>query len=237
MNKLTLEEKQSLKARGILNQKQEEFYAIRFLSKAGYFKAYEIEAISKIAKTYGNGEISLTSRLTIEVPFIREENINRVLLEAKENNLRIGGAGKTVRAVVSCKGSVCKHGLYDTREMAENLEEEFLGRAVPSKFKIGVFGCLNSYGKAQSNDFAILPSVNTESKEVEFLVFIGGRAGKKSRKAEPMERRFKKEEIIPLLDKVIKLFNELALKKERLAEVIERLGYYNFEKELLKKLA
>lgn len=30
MDKLTVEEKQILKAKGILNQKQEEFYAIRF---------------------------------------------------------------------------------------------------------------------------------------------------------------------------------------------------------------
>ncbi|HHD2787102.1 TPA: hypothetical protein ACOTHQ_000870 [Clostridium perfringens] len=65
---------------------------------------------------------------------------------------------------------------------------------------MGVFGCINSYGKAQSNDFGIVPTMNSESKEVEFLVFIGGRAGRKARKAEPMKRRFKEEELLKLLE-------------------------------------
>ena len=78
MDKLTVEEKQILKAKGILNQKQEEFYAIRFLSKVGYFKAEEMIALSEIAKEFGNGELSLTSRLTVEIPYIKEENIDKV---------------------------------------------------------------------------------------------------------------------------------------------------------------
>ena len=81
MEKLTVEEKQILKAKGILNQKQEEFYAIRFLSKVGYFKAEEMIALSEIAKEFGNGELSLTSRLTIEIPYIKEKNINHCKIQ------------------------------------------------------------------------------------------------------------------------------------------------------------
>ena len=235
MDKLTLKEKQILKAKGILNQKQEEFYAIRFLSKVGYFKAEEMIALSEIAKEYGNGELSLTSRLTVEIPYIKEENIDKVVEISRKKGLRIGGAGKTVRAIVTCKGTVCKHGLIDTRKIGELFEEKFLGRKVPSKFKIGVFGCINSYGKAQSNDFGIVTIVNSESKEVEFLVFIGGRAGRKARKAEPMKRRFKEEELLKLLEFTIDYYNELAGEKERLAEIIERIGEEEFEKNIIKR--
>lgn len=235
MKKLTSEEKQVLKSRGILSQKQEGFYAIRYLSRVGYFKAEEMVKLSEIARLYGNGELSLTSRLTIEIPYVKEENIQKVIEFSKKNGLRIGGAGKTVRAVVTCKGTVCKHGLINTRKIGEVFEEYFLGKSVPSKFKIGVFGCINSYGKAQSNDFAIIPTINLDNKEIEFLVFIGGRAGRKSRKAEPMKRRFKEEELIKLLECTIECYNELASGKERLAEVIERLGVENFEKDLICK--
>ncbi|WP_415279113.1 nitrite reductase [Clostridium perfringens] len=236
MDKLTVEEKQILKAKGILNQKQEEFYAIRFLSKVGYFKAEEMIALSEIAKEYGNGELSLTSRLTVEIPYIKEENIDKVVEISRKKGLRIGGAGKTVRAIiVTCKGTVCKHGLIDTRKIGELFEEKFLGRKVPAKFKIGVFGCINSYGKAQSNDFGIIPIMNSESKEVEFLVFIGGRAGRKARKAEPMKKRFKEEELLKLLECTIDYYNELAGEKERLAEIIERIGEEEFEKNIIKR--
>ncbi|MDZ4994783.1 nitrite reductase [Clostridium perfringens] len=233
MNKLTVEEKQCLKEQGILNQKQEEFYAIRYLSKVGYFKAEEMRDLADIAKEYGNGELSLTSRLTIEIPYIKEEDIKKVIEVSKEKGLRIGGAGKTVRAVVTCKGTVCKHGLIDTRRIGEVFEEKFLGEKVPAKFKIGVFGCINSYGKAQSNDFAVIPTVNINSKEIEFLVFIGGRAGRKSRKAEPMKRKFKENELTRLLKCTIDYYNEAANGKERLAEVIERIGTINFERSLI----
>ena len=231
MEKLTVEEKQILKAKGILNQKQEEFYAIRFLSKVGYFKAEEMIALSEIAKEYGNGELSLTSRLTVEIPYIKEENIDKVVEISRKKGLRIGGAGKTVRAIVTCKGTVCKHGLIDTRKIGELFEEKFLGRKVPSKFKIGVFGCINSYGKAQSNDFGIVPIVNSESKEVEFLVFP----------APPILRPFFLDiSISPCLQTAplhvtIDYYNELADEKKRLAEIIERIGEEEFEKNIIKR--
>lgn len=192
-------------------------------------------ALSEIAKEFGNGELSLTSRLTVEIPYIKEENIDKVVEISRKKGLRIGGAGKTVRAIVTCKGTVCKHGIIDTRKIGELFEEKFLGRKVPSKFKIGVFGCINSYGKAQSNDFGIVPIVNSESKEVEFLVFIGGRAGRKARKAEPMKRRFKEEELLKLLECTIDYYNELAGEKERLAEIIEKIGEEEFEKNIIKR--
>ncbi|EPZ61878.1 nitrite/Sulfite reductase ferredoxin-like half domain protein [[Clostridium] sordellii ATCC 9714] len=70
---LTYDEKMNFKKMGILAQKQNGYYTIRFLSKVGYFEADEIVALSNIAKKYGNGEVSLTSRLTVEIPYIEEK--------------------------------------------------------------------------------------------------------------------------------------------------------------------
>lgn len=233
-NKLTSDEKLILKRMGIINQKQGNFYVIRFLSDVGYFKAEDMQSLVEIAKEFGNGELSLTSRLTIEIPYIKEENINAVINKAKEKNLRIGGAGNTVRAIVACKGTVCKHGMIDTRKLSEKIESEFLGREVPVKFKIGIFGCMNSYGKAQSNDFAVIPKYNIAMSQMEFLVFLGGRSGRKSRKATPMKKRFKEEELSKLIDKTIEFYNKNAIKKERFAEVIERLSQRKVEAEIIK---
>ena len=234
--KFSNEEKLSLKKKGIINQKQEDFYVFRFLSDVGYFKAREMRDLAKIAETYGNGEISLTSRLTIEIPFIKEEDIEEVIKFAKERNLRIGGAGNTVRAIISCKGTVCKHGLIDTRALAKSIENDFLGMKVPGKFKIGVFGCINSYGKAQSNDFSVMPSYNAEKNEMEFMIFLGGRSGRKARKANPMDRKFKEEDIKKLIKIAIEYYNEKAEGKERFAEIIERLGEQKVENDIIHKL-
>ncbi|MDU1854234.1 MAG: nitrite reductase, partial [Clostridium baratii] len=129
---------------------------------------------------------------------------------------------------------VCKHGMIDTRKLSKKIEAEFLGREVPAKFKIGIFGCMNSYGKAQSNDFAVIPKFNIVMNQMEFLVFLGGRSGRRSRKATPMKKRFKEEELSRLIDKTINFYNENAIKKERFAEVIERLGQRKVESEIIK---
>lgn len=233
-NNLTVKEKASLKAKGIIAQKQEGYFTIRFLSKVGYFKSDEIIELANLSKKYGNGELSLTSRLTLEIPYIKTENIDNVIKESKEKNLRIGGGGPTVRAVIACKGSVCTHGLTDTNKLAISIEDRFFGRILPGKFKIGVFGCVNSYGKAQGNDLSILPVRNLSNLEVEYMIFLGGRLGRQARLALPMERRFKENELIEVVEKVISYYEKNARTKERFAEVIDRIGLAKVESEIIK---
>ena len=145
-----------LKAKGIIAQKQEGYFAIRFLSRAGYFSADEMRSLADIAHKYGNGRMGLTSRLTVEIPYIKADDLEEVLKFCKERNLRVGGGGPSVRAILTCKGTVCKHGLVDTDKLAREMEERFLMRQLPGKFKISILGCPNSYGKAQGNDLAFL---------------------------------------------------------------------------------
>ena len=233
---LTNEKKIELKKIGILSQKQEGYYVIRFLSKCGYFLADEMIAISNIATRYGNGEVSLTSRLTIEIPYIEEKDLDEVISVINKSNLRIGGTGNTVRAVVSCKGNVCVHGLIDTKILSEKIESEFFAKELPGKFKIGVFGCVNSYGKAQSNDLSIMPIKSLNKEEVEFLIFLGGRLGRKTRLATPMKRKFKENELMEVVEAVIEYYGENANTKERFAEVIDRIGIDTAQNSITSKL-
>ena len=231
---LTYDEKMNFKKMGILAQKQNGYYTIRFLSKVGYFEADEIVALSNIAKKYGNGEVSLTSRLTVEIPYIEEKNIEKVLTYAKENELRIGGAGKTVRAVIACKGNVCIHGLIDTRKLGNEIEDKFFGKKLIGKFKIGVFGCINSYGKAQSNDLSIMPTRNLENSNIVYLIFLGGRLGRNARLAKPMERIFKRDELMNIIESTIEYYDKNANKNERFAELIERVSLKEVENSINK---
>lgn len=41
---------------------------------------------------------------------------------------------------------------YLYKSLMRKNENKFLWISLPNKFKIGVFGCVNSYGKVQSND-------------------------------------------------------------------------------------
>ena len=273
-----------LKAKGIIAQKQEGYFVLRFLSDAGYFTAEEMVNLSEVASKYGNGELGLTSRLTLEIPYIKQEDLEEVLAFCKEKNLKVGGGGPTVRAISTCKGTVCKHGLADTNRITREMDKHFFGRKLPGKFKISVLGCPNSYGKAQGNDLAFLavkgvelieekcihckkcvkvcpdgaftvgekgltleadrcsrcgkcipecPVDAIESDAVEFLVFLGGRLGRKSRLATPCRVKVKEDEIYEITEKVLAFYNEHARSGERFAEVIEKMGIEIVEQVIL----
>ncbi|MDU1348083.1 4Fe-4S binding protein [uncultured Clostridium sp.] len=282
--KVSTEEKAVLKSQAILAQKQEGYYSMRILSNAGNFTSEQLSALSKISLKYGKGYLGLTTRLCIEIPYIKYEDIDIVKKELAENNLVIGGTGKKVRPVTACKGTVCVHGQIDTQALAGKIHNEYFGRELPAKFKIGVVGCPNNCGKAQLNDIGIIPHVDIEInenncvlcgkcikvckdgalvKENKKLVYkeelcvhcgkcatacglgaikkkseglklyIGGRFGRKAKMGKPLNKLFKEEEILPMLDKIMTYYNENANPLERLASMIERIGFDEVEKNLL----
>lgn len=145
-----------LKSLGILLQNDKEHFAIRFLSRAGNYTAEELNNLSKLAKKYGRGYIGTTTRLQVEIPWIKDEDVEKVIEEAKALGLRHGGTGQKVRPLVSCKGTVCLHGNINTQEICRQLEDKYFGTDTPHKCKIGVVGCANNCAKANINDIGIM---------------------------------------------------------------------------------
>lgn len=144
--------------KGVMPQKQQGYFSIRFVGKVGKFNSEELRHISVIADLYGQGEVTLTNRATIEVPYIKLENEEKVFKYINDNKLVIDVGGETVRAVSSCKGSICKNGLIDVDNVALKIQQKLLAKSLPGKFKIVVVGCMNGYGRAQSNDIGIVPT-------------------------------------------------------------------------------
>ena len=145
-----------MKGLGFLLQNDKEHYAVRFLSKAGNFTVEELNNINKIAEKYGRGYVGLTTRLQIEVPWIKDEDVEKVIEEAKKLGMRHGGTGQKIRPLVACKGTVCLHGNIDTQEICRQLESKYFGTDTPHKCKIGIVGCANNCAKANINDIGVL---------------------------------------------------------------------------------
>ena len=148
-----------VKAMGFLWNRGTEEFSGRVLSGNGVFTAKEMEKIVECAEKYGNGNMTMTSRLTIELPGIAYENIEAAQALVAEAGLQFGGTGAKIRPVTSCKGTTCVYGNFDTQALAQEIHEKyFLGWAdvkLPHKFKIAVGGCPNSCMKPSLNDFGI----------------------------------------------------------------------------------
>ena len=132
----------------------------RVVTGNGKITAEKMNAITKAATLFGNGEIAMTTRLNVEVQRIPYQNIEPFCEFLKENGLEIGGTGPKVRPVVSCKGTTCHFGLIDTYGLSEQIHERFYrgyhSVKLPHKFKIAVGGCPNNCVKPDLNDVGII---------------------------------------------------------------------------------
>ena len=155
------EEETRVKALGFLKDKRTpDKFNGRVITRNGKITAEEARTIAEAAERFGSGEVTMTSRLTMEiqgVPFDNIEPLREYLLQA---GLETGGTGSKVRPVVSCKGPTCQYGLIDTFALSEEIHERFYHGyrevKLPHKFKIAVGGCPNNCVKPDLNDLGII---------------------------------------------------------------------------------
>lgn len=155
-----------LKRLGYINQSDKEYFTVRVKLQAGNVTSEQMENISRIAVKYGRSYVGLTTRLGFEIPWIKYEDLENVKMELEKVGLAPGATGPTVRPIVSCKGTICVHGLGDTQGLCKLLDERYFGREVGAKFKIGIVGCPNNCAKTQLNDLGFMgqcyPKTNSE---------------------------------------------------------------------------
>ncbi|MDD2954798.1 MAG: FAD-dependent oxidoreductase [Oscillospiraceae bacterium] len=132
----------------------------RVITRNGKLTAQESRAVAEAAERYGSGEITMTSRMTLEIQGVPFENIEPLREQLAQAGLETGGTGSKVRPVVSCKGTTCQYGLIDTFALSEEIHERFYhgyaGVKLPHKFKIAVGGCPNNCVKPDLNDLGII---------------------------------------------------------------------------------
>lgn len=285
------EEIKRVKALGFLNNKGTDLFNGRVITVNGKITAQQTRVLSEAAEKFGNGDVEFTTRLTVEIrgiPFDKIEPFREYIAQA---GLETGGTGSVVRPVVSCKGTTCQYGLYDTFALSEKIHERFYKGyhtvRLPHKFKIATGGCPNNCVKPDLNDLGIVgqlipnvdedlcngckkcqvqmvcpmsaPSVEDgllqinqelcnncgrcvescpfdviENGTCGFLVYIGGRWGKKIAQGKALSKIFTTEdEVLNVVEKAILLFREQGKTGERFSDTIHRIGFETVEQELL----
>jgi dissimilatory sulfite reductase (desulfoviridin) alpha/beta subunit len=146
----------ALKKGGFMRQKQKGNFSLRLRVVGGNLTAENLKTIAEVAEKYGDGHVHLTSRQSMEIPFIKFDDIEAVRAELDKGGVNPGVCGPRVRTVTACQGSeICPSGCIDTYGLAKELDEHYFGRDLPHKFKFGVTGCQNNCLKAEENDIGI----------------------------------------------------------------------------------
>lgn len=119
-------EETRVKALGFLKDKRTpDRFNGRVITRNGKLTADEAKTIAEAASLYGSGEVTMTSRLTMEIQGVPFENIEPLREYLMQAGLETGGTGSKVRPVVSCKGTTCQYGLIDTFALSEAIHERF----------------------------------------------------------------------------------------------------------------
>ena len=169
--KLPEDEVKRLKGLGCLRDKRfPDVFNVRVITRNGKLTSEKHMAVAEAAKKFGSGEVTMTTRLTLEIQGVHYGDVDPLIHFLAERDLQTGGTGSKVRPVVSCKGTTCQYGLCDTFHLSERLHEQFYEGyhdiTLPHKFKIAVGGCPNNCVKPDLNDIGIIgqkvPAFQTE---------------------------------------------------------------------------
>lgn len=146
----------TLKKGGFMRQKQKNHFSLRLRVVGGNLSAAQLAKIAEVAEKFGEGHVHLTSRQSVEIPFIKLKQIDEVKKALGEGGVEPGVCGPRVRTVTACQGAaICPSGCIDTYSLAKELDDRYFARELPHKFKFGITGCQNNCLKAEENDLGI----------------------------------------------------------------------------------
>ena len=156
----------ALKKGGFMRQKQKNNFSLRLAVVGGNLTSKNLQKIAEVAEKFGDGHVHLTSRQSIEIPFIKLDDIEEVKEELAKGDCKPGVCGPRVRTVTACQGNqVCPSGNIDSNHIAQELDKRYFARELPHKFKFGVTGCQNNCLKAEENDVGIKGAMTVSWKE------------------------------------------------------------------------
>jgi NAD(P)H-nitrite reductase large subunit len=221
------ETKKDLLNKGAVLQRDKSTYAIAPHIPGGIITDFnQLRKIADVAEKFNAKAIKVTSAQRIAIVGIEEQDIDRAWDELGMD--RGNAIGLCVRSIKICPAThFCKRAQQDAVTLGLELDRKYHGMALPSKFKIGVSGCMNSCSETAVKDLGIMGTPKG------FTVLIGGNAGIKPRLGDVLVENISYEDTLAMADKIIMYYKENARPYERLGNMIERVGLAKIRQDLL----
>lgn len=131
---------------------------------------------------------------------------------------------KSVRAVNMCPGKPhCPMAQQDSTELGLQLDDEFFGQETPAKVRIGVSGCPNCCAEVFVKDIGLYGTAKG------YLMAVGGNPGRKAQIAQVVAQGIPSEAVAPIIRDILEYFRKHGQTKERLGQMLDRLGWDEFK--------
>ena len=213
--------------KGVVLQRDKKTYAIVPHVPLGLLTVNFLQKLLEVAKKYEVKAIKITSANRIALIGFKEEELDEVW----EDLGVVPGAAKglCVRSVKVCPGiTFCRLGQQDSLNLGAELDKRYHGKDLPTKFKIGVSGCVNDCAETCIKDLGFI------GKPKGWTVTVGGCGGARPLLARVLARNLSTEEALKIAEKVINFYEENGKKGLRLGRLIEKFGWEEFCKKILE---
>ena len=250
-------EVERLKWAGIYPQKQGgDAFMMRVKVPGGFLTAPQIREIGVVADAFGEGPdgtesrvfgsryADLTTRQTVQIHWLRIEDIPRIWRRFAAVGLTtVQACGDSARNVLSCPVSgVDAHEAFDGLPIARKISDFFTGNReyanLPRKFKMSVTGCVEDCAQAEINDIGLWPARAADGT-LGFNLLVGGGLSDGERMASDIDVFVRLEQAVEVTRAIAQLFGELGNRENRglarMRYLVQELGPEGFREELAKR--
>ena len=224
---------------GIYGQRQADVQMVRIKIPFGGMTSNQVRRVAELAETYATGVGHVTTRQDIQLHFVPLPQISTVMRKLEEVGLTTREAcANTVRNVTACHlAGVCQGEVFDVtpyaNTVAQHLLRNPLNQSLPRKFKIALSGCNHDCALTPIHDVGLLAK-KAEDGTIGFRMVVGGGLGAAPRIAHLLREFVPMDDLIPSIEAVIKVFDNLGNRKNRskarMKFVIEKLGFEEFKR-------
>ncbi|MDH5427829.1 MAG: sulfurtransferase TusA family protein [Nitrospirota bacterium] len=224
---------------GIYGQRQPDVQMIRIRVPFGGMNANQLRQVAEITDTYATGVGHVTTRQDFQLHFVPLPQVGTIMRKLAEVGLTTREAcANTVRNVTACAlAGVCPGEVFDvtpySKAVADHLLRNPLNQSLPRKFKIAFSGCKQDCALTPIHDAGLLASRNAQGT-IGFKMVVGGGLGSTPRLAKTLREFVPMEELIPSIEAMLKVFDNLGNRKNRskarMKFVLDKLGFEEFSK-------
>lgn len=207
-------------ARGIYGQRQPGVQMIRIKLPYGKVTAEKLLRVAEVSDEYSTGRLHITTRQDVQIHHVSLDRTPELWAQLAQDDITIREAcGNTVRNITaSPTAGIDTNEPFDVTPYAEAAFRYFLrsptNQEMGRKFKITFSSSDADTALSYIHDLGFLPKIRGEKRG--FKVVLGGGLGSQPRSAEPLYDFYPAEEIIPLIEGVIRTFDRYGERTKRM---------------------
>jgi len=206
-------------ARGVYGQRQQGVQMIRIKLPYGKVTSKQLLRIADVADEYSTGRLHITTRQDIQIHYVDLERTPELWAQLEKDEVTLREAcGNTVRNVTASEtAGIDPNEPFDVSPYAHAVFEYFLrnpiGQEMGRKFKVSFSATDADSGLSYLHDLGFIAKINEGVRG--FKVMLGGGLGSQPRHADALYQFLPADQIIPLMEGVIRVFDRYGERKSR----------------------